>query len=270
MTTEKSHGGRWPELFSLHGKVALLTGAAGGFGSAVARGFALAGADLVLTDKNAEGLRQLADELAPLKRRVFTRELDVMDEAEIERVVSEADSHMGRLDVLVHIGGEARLAPIAEMTTEDFDFSISSHLRGTFLVARAVGNRMRKTGGGSVVLMSSIASFCALGRGTGAYAAAKAGVNALVRELAVEWAPDGIRVNAVAPCQFRTIGLRKMLQDPKYGQPGELERKMISAIPIGRLGEPEELLGPCLFLASEAASMVTGQVLPVDGGYTIR
>lgn len=270
MTANESARGVWPHIFSLQGKVAMITGAAGGFGSAVATGFAQAGADLVLTDKNAEGLRQLADTLAPLGRRICARELDVMDEAEIGRVVDEASSDMGRIDVLVHIGGEARLAPVAEMTTEDFDFSIASHLRGTFLVARAVGNHMRKAGGGSVVLMSSIASFCALGRGTGAYAAAKAGVNALVRELAVEWAPDGIRVNAVAPCQFRTFGLRNMLKDPKFGQPGELERKMVSAIPIGRLGEPEEMVGPCLFLASEAASMVTGQVLLVDGGYTIR
>jgi NAD(P)-dependent dehydrogenase (short-subunit alcohol dehydrogenase family) len=261
---------RVERLFSLRGRIALVTGAAGGFGSAVALGFAQAGADLVITDIDASGLKRLASDLKPLKRRILTCELDVMKESEVQSVVAKVKKQFGRIDVLIHIAGLARLAPVTKMSTKDFDFTISSHLRGTFFLTRAVGSLMIQQDGGSIVLMSSIASQCALGRGTGAYAAAKAGVNALVRELAVEWAPQHIRINAVAPCQFRTAGLRDNLNNPKFNPAGDMEQKMISAIPANRLGEPHEIVGPCLFLASDAASMVTGHVLFVDGGYTAR
>ena len=121
--------------------------------------------------------------------------------------------------------------------------------------------------GGSVIHMSSIASVRALGRGLGVYAATKAGINALVRELAVEWAPYNIRVNALAPCQFKTIAFEGLLNDPRFGGKKSLTEKMLSKIPLNRFGEPDEIVGPCIFLASDASSMVTGHVLFVDGGY---
>jgi len=259
-------------LFSLRGKVVLLTGASGGFGTALAEGFVGSGAALALVDRNEEGLNNLADSLRGQfpEASCFCRVLDVSEESQVIEAVSEVDRHFGCIDVLVHVAGAARLAPLAEMSTADFDFTLGSHLRGTFLVTREAGRLMRRQKKGSIVLMSSIASQCALGRGTGAYAAAKAGVNALVRELAVEWAPAGIRVNAVAPCQFRTPGLASILSDQKTNPTGDLEARMTAAIPAGRLGEPSEIVGPCLFLASDAASMVTGHVLYADGGYTCR
>ncbi len=270
MNRPQTSGSKSLALFSLEGRVALITGAAGGFGSAIALGFAQSGADLAITDIDIGGLNRLSSDLAPLKRRVFSRELNVMKESALQQVVDEARQQLGRIDILIHIAGLARLSPVAEMSTKDFDFTIASHLRGTFFMTRAVGAAMLEQGGGSIVLMSSIASERALGRGTGAYAAAKAGINALVRELAVEWAAQRIRVNAVAPCQFLTPGLRNRLKDPQFNPAGDLEQKMISAIPANRLGEPHEIVGPCLFLASDAASMVTGHVLFVDGGYTAR
>jgi NAD(P)-dependent dehydrogenase (short-subunit alcohol dehydrogenase family) len=123
---------------------------------------------------------------------------------------------------------------------------------------------------GSIIHISSIASARALGRGTGTYAAAKAGVNALVRELAVELAPHGIRANAIAPCQFRTTSFEAVLDNPRFGGREALTARMLGRIPLGRFGQPDEIVGPCVFLASAASSMVTGHVLLVDGGYTAQ
>ena len=260
------------DLFSVRNKVVLITGASGGFGAALAHGFATSGAVVALIDQHADGLKSIADSLSDKfpYASCFNRALDISVESEVVQAVKDIDGQFGGIDVLVHVAGAARLAPIADMSTADFDFTLGSHMRGTFLITREVGRLMRREKKGSIVLMSSIASQCALGRGTGAYAAAKAGVNALVRELAVEWALDGIRVNAVAPCQFRIPGLASILADPKTNPSGDLEARMTAAIPAGRLGEPAEIVGPCIFLASDAASMVTGHVLYADGGYTCR
>ena len=157
------------------------------------------------------------------------------------------------------------------MTQEEFDRTMALCLRGAFLCSREVARRMVEQGsGGSIVHMSSIASAVALGRGTGAYAAAKAGINALVRETAVEWAADAIRVNAIAPCQFNTPSLQKVLNDSSLGKKEDLVEAMVSKIPLGRFGEPDDIVGPALFLASSDSAMVTGQVLFVDGGYTAQ
>ena len=255
-------------LFRLDGKTALVTAGAGGFGQAISLGLAESGANVMVTDIDETAAQSLSERIRSHGSRSLSAACDVTDAAQIEEVVQRTLKEFGQIDILVNIACAAVLTPILEMSESDFERTMSSCLRAAFLLSKSVGREMVSRGaGGSIVHISSIAGSRALGRGTGIYAASKAGVNALVRELAVELGPHQIRVNAVAPCQFRTPPLLKLLDNPKFGGREQLAAKMTSRIPLGRMGEPEELVGPCLFLASEAASMVTGHVLFVDGGF---
>ncbi len=259
------------QRFALDGRVAIVTGAAGALGSAIAVGLAQHGADVAVTDLRQGAAQEVSGQIARLGRRTCSVACDVRDPEQVHGAVAATVERLGRLHIVVHTAGAARLAHLIDMPIEQFQETLTSCLTGGFLVCRAAARQMIEQGeGGSMVLVSSIASERALGRGTGAYAAAKAGLNALVRELSVELAPHAIRVNAVAPCQFTTPALEAVLNDPRHGGAEKLRAKMIGRIPLGRLGVPEELVGPCVFLASRAASMVTGQVLFVDGGYTAQ
>jgi NAD(P)-dependent dehydrogenase (short-subunit alcohol dehydrogenase family) len=254
--------------FRLDGKSALVTAAAGAFGSAIARGLAEAGADVCATDVRADEVLRVAEDVRARGRRALGFGCDVSSPEQVSAAVERTVRELGRLEVLVNVACAAVLRPVLEMTLADYDQTMATCLRSAFLVSQAAGRVMVASGrGGSVIHISSIASARALGRGTGVYAAAKAGVNALVRELAVEWGRHGVRVNAIAPCQFRTPSLEKVLDDPRFGGREALTAKMTARIPLGRFGEPEEIVGPCLFLASPASSMVTGHVLFLDGGY---
>lgn len=255
--------------FCLAGKVALITAGAGGFGSAISRGFAEHGADVAVTDINAEGAAAVAESVRSIGRKSFSTICDTTSDEQVEEAVKLTVEKLGRLDLLVNIAGVAILKPTLDMATAEFQQTLNSCLTGVFRTSKAAGAVMAEQGdGGSIIHMSSIASAIALGRGTGAYAAAKAGLNAMVRELAVEWAPHNIRTNAIAPCQFRTIAFEKVLDDPRFGGREALSKKMLSRIPIGRFGKPEDIVGPAIFLACDASAMVTGHVLFVDGGYT--
>jgi NAD(P)-dependent dehydrogenase (short-subunit alcohol dehydrogenase family) len=143
------------------------------------------------------------------------------------------------------------------------------NLRGTFLASQAAARVMLEKKSGVIINFSSIAGLVGVGRGANAYCASKGGVNALTKQLALEWADRGIRVNAIAPCQFMTPGLVEVMAKPQF-DPKKLMETWTSNIPLGRVGEPEEIVGPALFLASQASSMVTGVILPVDGGYVAR
>jgi len=252
-------------LFRLDGRVALVTGAGGSFGRAIARGFARAGAHLFLTDVNATTLAETARQVEAEGGRCATWPGDTGSSADVDAVFAHLDEAFGQIDVLVNIAGigGARKRPDT-YPLEDWEQTLRVNLTGPFLTCRAAGHRMIARGrGGSIVNVSSIAGSSSLGRGSLAYGASKSGLDELTRELAVEWARHRIRVNAVKPCQFLNEGWRARVADPAEAP---LVARVISGIPMGRMGEPEELLGPVLFLASDAASMVTGVLLPVDGG----
>jgi len=253
------------DLFRLDGRVALVTGAGGAFGRAIALGFADMGASLFLTDLNSERLEESAQLVRAGGARCETSVGDSGSPADVDAAFAKLDATFGKIDILVNNAGGNPMQGRPEVFPLDiWEGVLRTNLTGYFLYARAAGKRMIDQGhGGSVVNVSSIASASSLGRGNLAYGASKSGVNQLTRELAVEWAHHGIRVNGIQPCQFLNAGWRAMVADPGKAS---LVARVLSGIPIGRMGEPREIVGPVLFLVSDAASMVTGVLLPVDGG----
>lgn len=254
--------------FGLKGKVAVLVAAGGGIGRAVAACFARMGAKLVLSDLDMTGLHELAADESLRQTEVLSHAVDVRNTQSIEALFEAAMQRFSRIDIVVNMAFTNVLRPLRQMTDEEFALTMDVCLGGSFRISReALRHMIPQKTGGSLIHFSSIAAEVALGRGTGAYAAAKAGVNALVRELAVECAPNGIRVNGIAPCQTRTPALQRLLDDRTQAEEGVIESRMVGCIPLGRLAEPSDVAEPCAFLASDAARMITGVILPVDGGF---
>jgi NAD(P)-dependent dehydrogenase (short-subunit alcohol dehydrogenase family) len=249
-------------LFSLEGRVAVVTGAASGLGRAIAGGFADAGATVVCADLPGGALADAVAEIGPERADAF--EVDVTDRARVEELAEHVHAAHGRCDVLVNSAGIGGRSPAADYPDELWDRVLATNLTGTFSCCRAFGRRMLARGSGSIVNIASIGGVVGFAGSLG-YQASKAGVVQLTRTLAVEWAPHGIRVNALAPCTFETaVVARQRAAEP------DLYPAMLARIPVGRFGEPAEIVGPALFLASDAAAMVTGHTLLVDGGYTAQ
>jgi NAD(P)-dependent dehydrogenase (short-subunit alcohol dehydrogenase family) len=259
---------RSDDWFDLTGRVALVTGggANGGNGHAIALGLARYGADLFVTDTDEHGAAQTAEEVQALGRRGAWLRADNGDPEDIEAVYAALERTYGRLDILVNnVAASYRSRP-EELSLEHWQRVMRVILDGTFLFTQEAGRRMIAQGhGGSIVNISSIAGSSALGRGNFVYSVAKGGINQLTRELAVEWSPHGIRVNAIQPCQILTPALRRILADPRL-DPNTIRDRFLRGIPLGRLGEPEDVAKAVLFLASDAAAFITGVMLPVDGG----
>jgi NAD(P)-dependent dehydrogenase (short-subunit alcohol dehydrogenase family) len=195
---------------------------------------------------------------------VATCVADVGSSPDVERIFAAVDAAYGQVDVLVNIAGIGHRSPPEQLTLEGWEETVRVNMTGTFLMSVQAGRRMIARGeGGSIVNFSSIAGSSTLGRGSIAYGATKRGVDSITQEMAVEWGRYGIRVNAIKPCQFLNDGWRTRVADPTNDA---LVKHVVAGIPIGRMGEPEEMVGPVLFLASDAASMVSGVLLPVDGG----
>ena len=259
----------WRNMFDLSGKVALITGAGVGFGEAIALGFAEFGCDIAACDLNIENPQRTAEQVRKIGRRAIALKANVAVPEDITAMVDAAVDQLGGIDILVNCAGIPQHNPAETTPLETWDSVLDINLRGTFLCCQAAARVMLKKGAGVMINFSSIGGVVGVGRGANAYCASKGGVNALTKQLALEWADRGIRVNAIAPCQFMTPGLKDVMADPQF-DPEKLMQTWVSNIPLGRVGEPEEIVGPALFLVSDASSMVTGVILPVDGGYLAR
>ena len=246
-------------------KVALITGAGAGIGRACALAFARAGATIAVTDIDGAAARAVAGEIGSEGGRAWAAALDVSDETQVGEVIAEAVARLGRIDVLVNNAGiGARIAAV-DLPLETWQHIIDVGLSGAFLCARAAAPHMTAQHSGAIVNVSSIMGLCGGGLYPNAgYHAVKGALVNLTRALALEWAPHGVRVNAVAPAFTRTALVEPLLADPGMAQ------KIIDATPLGRLVEPGEVASAILFLASDQAAMITGHTLPVDGGWLAR
>jgi len=254
------------DVFDLSGRVAVITGAAGGIGRAVARSLGTRGATVALVDVREPELAEVAAELTDAGVRVWRGVVDITDESAVERLLQQLTGELGTVNVLVNNAAVGNHIVPEELELAEWHRVLEVDLTGSFLMARAVGRRLIAAGvPGAVVNLSSIAGSSALGRGNFVYSVAKGGVNQLTRELAIEWASFGIRVNAIQPCQVNTPLFRRLVDTPGSDGP-ELLARMVRGIPLGRLAESEDIANAVLFLVSDASSMVTGTILPVDGG----
>lgn len=247
----------------LHGKSAVITGAAFGIGRATAVLFAREGARLVVTDIQSEPLLALADELRDAGAQVETVIGDVSVEDDARRMIRAAADRYGRLDVLVANAGIIPLGDALEVSAADWDEVVAIDGRGMFLTCKFAIEAMVPTGGGAIVCLSSISGLAGQKR-QAAYGPAKFIATGMTKHLAVEWADQGIRVNAVAPGTIRTERVKRLPEEPGGSEYLAAIERMH---PMGRLGEPAEVASAIVFLASDDASFITGAVLPVDGGY---
>jgi NAD(P)-dependent dehydrogenase (short-subunit alcohol dehydrogenase family) len=253
------------DLFRFDGKVVFITGAGGAFGAAVAPAFAARGARVFATDIDSAALGVTVESVRRAGGTAEASAADSGDPLAVERAFEALDAAFGRVDVVLNLSGANHGVGRPETAyLHAWQENLRVNLSSKLLVAQQAARRMIAAGqGGSIVNVSSIAGSSVLGRESLAYGVAMAGVDQLTRELAVAWAPHGIRVNAIKPCQFVNPGLQRIIDDPTKA---DVVARMISGIPLGRMGRPDEIVGPLVFLASDAASMVTGISMPVDGG----
>ena len=250
------------ELFELKGKIAMVTGATRGLGEVSARTLASAGADIAVCGRSADDLKRVTDEIRKLGRKTEGFFIDVTSKPSVSDSVDRILETFGRIDILVNNAGVNFRVPVLEFPEEEWDRVINTNLKGYFLVAQAVVPQMLQNGYGKVINMSSILGAVGLPHQV-AYASSKGGVDQMTKVMALEWAKQGVRVNAIGPTYFETELVTQIRNDP------ERFKFINERTPMGRWGYLPELEGAVIFLASPASDFITGQTIYVDGGWTI-
>ena len=249
-----------PPAFTLTGRTAVVLGGTAGIGHAISLALAGAGADVVPSGRRMDHVASTAAEVESLGRRSVRATSDVTDRSTLERLLAVVAAELGKVDILVNCAGKLKRAPTLDFSEADWDDIIETNLTGTLRACQVFGRHMLERGYGRIVNIASLNSFVALSE-VAAYGASKAGVTALTRSLAVEWGSKGVCVNAVAPGVFRTQLNEQLLDGTPRG------RELLMRTPMKRFGRLEEVAGAAVYLASEAASFVNGQVIVVDGGF---
>jgi len=244
----------------LDGRVAVVIGGTSGIGRAIAHGLAEAGADVVCTSRREEQVEAAAGEIEALGRKTIRCVSDVSDRDSLDNLLSETVAAFGKADILVNSAGTTKRQPTLEVDEDTWNSIFETNLSGTLRSCQIFGKHMDDNSYGRIINIASLSSFVALYE-VAAYAASKAAVASLTKSLAVEWAKRGVNVNAIAPGVFRTALNQKLLAESPRGQ------EFLMPTPMGRFGQVEELAGAAVFLASEAASFVTGEIVTVDGGF---
>jgi gluconate 5-dehydrogenase len=254
------------DMFKLDGKVVMVPGGSGGIGSALAAGVCEAGAEVAIVDRDGDGLARTCSRMREEGSDPLAIAADLTNKENADRAVAETVEHFGRLDVIINaVGGGAGkvLFDAQDYPVAEWDWIMELNVRATVLPTQAAVKAMIEGGrGGRVINISSVRADLGINAGYSAYVAAKGAISSLTRQWATEWAKHGITVNAIAPTFVDTPQVAMLLEDPDF------KAGVISRIPIGRVGEPSDLVGPVLLFASDASSFVTGQILGIDGGLT--
>ena len=246
--------------FDLSGRTGVVIGGTSGIGQAIATGLALAGANIICTSRREDQVEAASSVIESLGRRTIRCVSDVSDRFSLDDLLSKTVSEFGKVDILVNSAGRTKREPTIDQNEEDWIAIFETNLTGTLRACQVFGKHMIANGYGRIVNIASLSSFVSLFE-VAAYSASKAGVASLTKSLAIEWAKSGVNVNAIAPGVFRTALNQKLLDETPRGQ------EFLTRTPMGRFGKVEELAGAAVFLASEAASFITGEILVVDGGF---
>lgn len=249
-------------LFSLEGKVAIVTGGAGSLGETICEALAAYGADVVVTGRTLSTLEEAVKKIEGFGKKALAVTCDVTKEDQVENLVATVKEKFGKIDILFTVAGIAKRHPAEDFPMEDFRQVMDINVAGTFLPCKHVGKVMKEQGYGKIVNISSVRGFAGHPGGYAAYGASKSAVDMITKQLATEWAKYNINVNAIAPTIFWTPLTQQVLEDEK------LKKIFLDRIPMGRAAVPEDMVGASVYFASAASNFITGQILYVDGGCT--